>query len=257
MQRAQQHRGDDASRDSSTEPEDNPHQLPSQTPAAPLPAAGGAPPTGAPTGAGAMLQTALLRSLQHRFATQQALDTPAGWAAGDAQQEHGEQQEAVPQEQLQHDAATSPPDEDEDSFQIFSQLAYEPTFLSQRLPELDAEPAGGTSQVATQTQADLPCASQWNAAGAATRAAVAGFVVAAGSAAQGLGAAEGVHTGTGEEDDLDWPPASQQFTQPQSQQLQQEEAARRASGVALKTTPALQSAERVQVDGGDASGRLC
>ncbi len=197
-----------------------------------------------------MLQTALLRSLQHRFATQQALDTPAGWAAGEAQQE--QQGAALPQ-QAQHDFAPSPPDDDDDGFQIFSQLAYEPTFLSQRPPEVEAEPGGATSQLPTQTQADLPGCSQRNNGAAGPPAAAGSIGIAAGS-----GAAAGCqHNDDGEGDDLDWPPASQQCTQPQAQQAQQEEAARRASGVTLKTTPALQSVERVQVDAGGASGTLC
>lgn len=197
-----------------------------------------------------MLQTALLRSLQHRFATQQALDTPAGWPPRDAQQED-EQQEAAQPQQVQHDAPTSPRDDDEDSFQIFSQLAYEPTFLSQRPPELDAEPGGGTSQVATQTQAELG-SSQWNNGPAGSRAPAGSLAAAA-----GFGAAEAANNGGGEGDDLDWPPASQQCTQPHSQPPQPDEAVPRASGVALKTTPALQSVERVQVDGGGASGTPC
>ncbi|KAL4427305.1 hypothetical protein ABPG77_003214 [Micractinium sp. CCAP 211/92] len=248
LPRAPQHRAANGSRDSSTEPEDNAGQLPGQTPAVPLLAAAAAPPTGAPTGAGAMLQTALLRSLQHRFATQQALDTPAGWAAGEAQQE--QQGAALPQ-QAQHDFAPSPPDDDDDGFQIFSQLAYEPTFLSQRPPEVEAEPGGATSQLPTQTQADLPGCSQRNNGAAGPPAAAGSIGIAAGS-----GAAAGCqHSDDGEGDDLDWPPASQQCTQPQVQQAQQEEAARRASGVTLKTTPALQSVERVQVDAGGASGQ--
>lgn len=246
LPQAPRQRGGDASRDSSTEPEDDAGQLPSQTPGMPLLAADAAPPTGAPTGAGAMLQTALLRSLQHRFATQQALDTPAGWPPRDAQQED-EQQEAAQPQQVQHDAPTSPRDDDEDSFQIFSQLAYEPTFLSQRPPELDAEPGGGTSQVATQTQAELG-SSQWNNGPAGSRAPAGSLAAAA-----GFGAAEAANNGGGEGDDLDWPPASQQCTQPHSQPPQPDEAVPRASGVALKTTPALQSVERVQVDGGGAS----
>lgn len=239
---------DDSLRDSSEEPED---QLPSQTPAVGLLAAAAAAASGpqftAPTAAGAKLQTGLLRSLQHRFATQQALETPAGLAgaAGDSNQ---------PQQQQQHLAALEEDEEEEeeDGFQIFSQLTYEPTFLSQRPAELGSEaPAGqataglvagvaDTSQQATQTQL-LPCSQQ----GAQPAAAVGRPAATAAAAAEEEDGDDG----------LDWP-----SSQLLSQHQQQEDALRRASGVSAashKTTPALHSSERVQCDGVGPSGACC
>ena len=264
-----------SSRDSSEEPdeEQQQHQLPSQTPAAGLLAAAAVPQSMLPTAGGPMLQTALLRSLQHRFATQQALDTPAyllGQAAGagghpPAAQEPWRQQQQQPGA-AGHAAAAmeqeeEEDDEEEDGFQIFSQLTYEPTFLSQRPPDMaqqSHEPGGGsggpdTSQRATQTQ-QLPPASQQEQQG--TQPAGAGLGAGAhDAAAAAAAAADG-------DDGQEWP-ASQLLSQPQPAQPHAGGVGgigddRRASGMSApshhKTTPALHSIERVRCDGAGPSG---
>lgn len=260
-------RADATSRDSSSEPEE--YGQPSQTPAVHLLAGIAPPASNAPTAVGArQVQPTLLRSLQHRFATQQALDTPADWGAGRSsqlQQQAGEGRAQQQQQQQMSGAgaaaglgtggdygATEEDDEEEeeDGFQLFSQLAYEPTFLSQRPPEVgsDAGPDPlGTSQLASQTQVPpggggggLRCSQHGAAAAAAL------------GSDDAAGAPDDDHTGG-----LDWPAGSQQqLTQPQ--QSQQEEAHRRASGVHTghqKTTPALQSAERVRCNAAGLSGQ--
>ena len=237
-------------RDSSSEPEE---LGPSQTPAVGLLAAA-VPPTGAPTAAGAKLQTALLRSLAGRFATQQALETPAGLggsaAAGSSNQlpaagRAAQPQPQPPQPQQQQGGAAMEEEEEEeedhwsqqeeeDEFQIFSQLHdYEPVFLSQRPPDPAADGQhGATSQQATQTQ--LPQSSQ--------------------QGAQPPAAADP------EPDDAEWP-SSQLLSQPAASQQQgqaDDGGLRRVSGVsasaAHKTTPALHSSERLRCDGDAASG---
>lgn len=248
-----------ADRDSSSEPEE---QGPSQTPAAGLLAGGAAPPStgSAPTAAGAKLQTVLLNSLRQRFATQQALETPAMGApaagssnqlaagGGGGTQPPPEPAQDEDEELLQHEAASQPEGDDDDGFQIFSQLAYEPAYLSQRPPEPALELPDGTSQLATQTQLAHPPSSQQ-----------------AGAAQQHAAPAAAAAGGGEEEDDGGCEyPASQHLSQPATQQgaaaaaAEQAGALRRASGVSvasMKTTPALRSAERVQTDGSGASGQ--
>jgi hypothetical protein len=274
------------SRDSSEEPDgeeeeqqqqQQQHQLPSQTPAANLLAAA-VPQSMLPTAGGAMLQTALLRSLQHRFATQQALDTPAyllGQAAGAAHQPAGQEPWRHQQQHQQPGAAghaaaameeeeeAEEEEEEEDGFQIFSQLTYEPTFLSQRppdMPQQSHDPAGGgggpdTSQRATQTQ-QLPPDSQQEQQGA--QSAGAGLGAGAHDAAAEAAAAAAAD----DDDDQEWP-ASQLLSQPQPSQPHAGGVggigdARRASGMSApshhKTTPALHSIERVRCDGAGPSG---
>lgn len=238
------------SRDSSEEPAD---QLPSQTPALGFAAVPG-PAAGAdftvPTAAGAKLQTVLLRSLQHRFATQQALETPAGFGGSGLQSQRAVGVgDRAPQEHQSPAVSQEGEEDDGDGFQIFSQLTYEPTFLSQRPPGLgggpeDANPpARSTSPHETQTQLLAPN-SQLDlqpppqaVGGAATLAAPA-------------------------EEEEEWP-SSQLLTQqeepPPPQQQQHDDAARRASGASTagqKTTPALASSEAGQHEGAGPSGAL-
>jgi hypothetical protein len=208
-----------------------------------------------PTAAGAKLQTVLLRSLQHRFATQQALETPAGFGEAGPddrlQQPEAWGSEGGQQEQQQSPAASQQgEEEDDDGFQIFSQLTYEPTFLSQRPPgpgvgpEDAHPPAHDTSPHDTQTQLLAP-SSQFN-------------LQPPPQAVEGRAAAEAAG-----DDEEEWP-GSQLLTQqeepPPPQQQQQHDSVRRASGISTagqKTTPALASSERGQHDCAGPSGAHC
>ncbi|KAL4853371.1 Cytochrome P450 97B2 [Chlorella vulgaris] len=225
-------------RDSSEEPDDH---LPSQTPAGGLLQATAAVAAGPqytmPTVAGAKLQTSLLRSLQHRFATQQALETPAGLAAaaaGSRQQQQPPHPAGFATQQQQRDeglAEVEEEEEEEDDFQIFSQLAYEPGFLSQRPPDVGSDAAGGlaaaatdTSQQASQTQLPPHC-SQLGVVPSVAKAGACIATDAAAAAATTADAAAGEEAAEGAEDEQDWV-----GSQLLSQQQQQGEALRRASG---------------------------
>ena len=234
------------------------------------------PQSSVPTAAGAMLQTALLRSLQHRFATQQALETPAllaAAAAGGATSAAAAAVAAAVQgggQQRSGDGGgegidDDGDDDDDDGFQIFSQLAYEPTFLSQRPPELPPPlPDGATadaSQAHTQTQEVglAPCGSEQ------------GVEPPEVAAVGGTGQQQQQQQGDGEGGGGDgsgmpeWG-ASQLQSQPPiappSGEVEEELAGRLmasgaggAAGAPHKTTPALHhSAERVRCDGDRLSG---